>query len=629
MKYNKFFCTLIAIASVSCTTSNADDNPNPRPGKDQGEEKPVTSDITSIYDLNQNKGYLNSHAATWQNSVLEMDYSSIVTLEQPKITPAYPMYPRIKKLANGSYLLIYQQNLSAHDVYYAKSMNLTSWTEGGSPLFEKTDMNQYESSVKDRVLFSSADAIVLSNGDILAFASFRLNKGYRLNNLNNGIMMRRSSDNGASWSEPQIIYRGTTWEPSALQLASGEVHVYFTSSDPILGDSGTALLRSTDNGKSWTSVGKIIRQRAGTAMDGSGQTIFTDQMPVAIQLNGKDRIAVALESRFGRTGTSADQYNLTMAYSSDNWASGGLTGDAEGPADRKSSIFTDEAAPYLRQFRSGETMLSCNAGKTFYIRMGNALADKFGTPMPSFEKGCWGSLEIIDNHTVVGVFPTSWSETSNGEQISRSRINIAKFVLNHRINAAVLTPETDGSSKDWKDVDDALFIGSAGKTGTTFRFAYDNDNVYGMIERKDASLTSSDECTVMLQSGNSTGTPVSLKFSFKDGKIVCSDANVKVASCILGTLDDTTEDDGLTIEFSIPKSFLGIVSDKLLFNAVVKDDISGEDTFFGLTANNYQKWIPIELKPAAEPAPVPDPGQGEFNSDGPKWSEGDEVNPWN
>lgn len=112
-----------------------------------------------------------------------------------------------------------------------------------------------------------------------------------------------------------------------------------------------------------------------------------------------------------------------------------------------------------------------------------------------------------------------------------------------------------------------------------------------MIERKDASLTSSDECTVMLQSGNGTGTPVSLKFSFKDGKIVCSDANVKVASCILGTLDDTTEDDGLTIEFSIPKSFLGIVSDKLLFNAVVKDDISGEDTFFGLTANNYQKWF--------------------------------------
>ena len=94
------------------------------------------------------------------------------------------------------------------------------------------------------MLFSSADAIVLSNGDVLAFAAFRLNKGFRLNNLNNGIMMRRSSDNGRTWSEPQVIYRGTTWEPSALQLSTGEIHVYFTSSDPNTGDSGTALHHS-------------------------------------------------------------------------------------------------------------------------------------------------------------------------------------------------------------------------------------------------------------------------------------------------------------------------------------------------------------------------------------------------
>ena len=629
MRQYKFLLALLSAAVVSCSVSSADDNPNPRPGKDKDDDNPVTSDITSIYDLNQDKGYLNSHASSWQSSVLEMDYSSIVTLEQPKITPEYPMYPRIKRLADGSYILIYQQNLSAHDVYYARSNNLTSWTEDGTQLFAKTDMNQYESQVADRVLFSSADAIVLANGDVLAFASFRLNKGYKLNNLNNGIMMRRSSDNGRTWTEPQVIYRGTTWEPSALQLSNGEVHVYFTSADPNKGDSGTALLRSTDNGKTWTSVGKVIRQKAGTATDGSGETIFTDQMPVAIQLNGKDRIAVALESRFGRTGTSEDKYHLSMAYSSDNWAAGALTGEAEGPADRKSNIFLNEAAPYLRQFRSGETLLSCNASKVFYIRVGNALADKFGSPMPSFEKGCWGSLEIIDDHTVVGVFPTSWTETVNGQQVSRARINIAKFVLNHRINAAAVTPEIDGSSKDWQDVDDALFIGSAGDTRTVFRFAYDNDNLYGMIERRDAALTSSDGCTLMLQSGNGTGTPVKLDFSFSSGKVVCSDANVKVASCLLGTLDDETEDDGLTIEFSISKSFLNIVADKLLFNATVKDETSGEDTFFGLTATNWQKWIPVELKPASEPAPVPDPGQGEFDSDGPKWSEGDEMNPWN
>lgn len=623
----RFICVLMFAAAVSCTATSADDNPNPRPGSGKDDEKPVTSEITSIYDLNQDKGYLNSHAASWQSSVLEMDYSSIVTLEKPKVTPDYPLYPRIKKLADGSYILIYQQNNAAHDVYFARSVNLTSWTEAPSQLFAKTDMNQYESQVKDRVLFSSADAIVLSNGDVLAFAAFRLNKGFRLNNLNNGIMMRRSSDNGRTWSEPQVIYRGTTWEPSALQLSTGEIHVYFTSSDPNTGDSGTALLRSNDNGKTWTSVGKIIRQKAGVATDGSGKTIFTDQMPVAIQLNGKDRIAVAFESRFGRTGTSEDKYHLSMAYSSDNWASGALTGEDEGPADRKSNLYLNEAAPYLRQFRSGETLLSSGISKVFNIRVGNALADKFGSPMPTFEKGFWGSLEIIDDHTVVGVFPTCWSETVDGQQVSRSRINIAKFVLNHRINAAAFTPTVDGSSTDWKDVDDALFIGSVSKTGTVFRFSYDNDNFYGMIERKDASVTSKDGCTVMLQSGNGSGVPVTLDFSFNSGKIVCSDANVKVAGCILGTLDTESEDDGLTIEFSIPRSFLNVVNDKILFNAVVKDD-AGEDTFFGLTTKNYAKWIPIELKPASEPAPVPDPGQGEFNSDGPKWNEGEETDPW-
>lgn len=61
-------------------------------------------------------------------------------------------------------------------------------------------------------------------------------------------MMRRSSDNGRTWSTAQIIYQGTTWEPYALQLRSGEIQVYFTDSEPLTADSGTAMLRSMDNG---------------------------------------------------------------------------------------------------------------------------------------------------------------------------------------------------------------------------------------------------------------------------------------------------------------------------------------------------------------------------------------------
>ncbi|MDR1938728.1 MAG: glycoside hydrolase [Tannerellaceae bacterium] len=313
-------------------------------------------------------------------------------------------------------------------------------------------MKQYNSNVDDRVLYSSADAIVLDNGDILAFASFRLNKGYLLNNLNNGIMMRRSSDHGNTWSDTTVIYRGTTREPSALQLSSKEIHVYFTSADPNKGDSGTALLRSTDSGKTWIHVGKVVRQYAGVAEDGSGQAIFTDQMPVAIQLNNSERIAVAFESRFGRTGTSEDKYHLGLAYSNDNWAPGGLTGEDEGPADKQSNIFMNEAAPYLRQFRSGETILSSGISKMFNVRIGDSKAQQFGEPLQIFpDKGSWGSIEIINDHIFAGVFPSSYSTVVDGTTTNYARIQLAKFVLNHRINATKFTPKIVGSNKDLND----------------------------------------------------------------------------------------------------------------------------------------------------------------------------------
>lgn len=151
------------------------------------------------------------------------------------------LYPRIKKLGDGTYLLLYQQGPQAWNVYYALSTNLITWQNASSPLFQ-SESAQQTSGASDTRCFSSCDAVVLANKDILAFASFRLNQGYRVDPQSNGIMMRRSSDNGRTWSTAQIIYQGTTWEPYALQLRSGEIQVYFTDSEPLTADSGTAML---------------------------------------------------------------------------------------------------------------------------------------------------------------------------------------------------------------------------------------------------------------------------------------------------------------------------------------------------------------------------------------------------
>lgn len=632
MKYsrliNRIFFSGLLLAWVACAKPSADEHPNPKPGTNTDPE-PVDTEITSIQELNADEGFLNSHANEWQNSLLEMNYRSFITLESPLLSAVNARYPRIKKLKDGSYLLIYQQGLTAHDVYYARSNNLTSWQNAEEQLFAKTDMNQYESTVSDRVLFSSADAIVLDNGDILAFASFRLNKGYRLNPLNNGIMMRRSTDNGRTWSPTEVIYRGTTWEPSALQLSSREVHLYFTDADPLTGNSGTSLLRSTDRGATWTAVGKIIRQKAGVATDGSGQTIFTDQMPVAIQLNGSERIAVAFESRFGRTGTSEDRYHLGLAYTSDNWAAGPPAGDEDGPAERQNNLFLDEAAPYLRQFRSGETLLSCNINNMFNMRLGDSKAWEFGQPMQAFPgRGSWGAVELIDNHTLVGVFPEAFTQTIDGTQTDCARIQLAKFVLNHRINASEFTPEIIGSSKGWTHVQDALFIGSVSEAQAVFRFAYDAENLYCLAERLDKNLSGADGLELMIQSGNATGDPLIVKITpdAASGTLVCGNQDLQMGATVLGTFDETENDRGYVLVVAIPHSILNTAMDRILFNAVLHD-AAGDDTFSGLTSSNYEKWLPVELKAPSEPQPEPEPGDND-NGQGPQWNNGEEINPW-
>ena len=64
--------------------------------------------------------------------------------------------------------------------------------------------------------------------------------------------MRRSTDNGVTWSEPVSVYQGVNWEPYLLELSSGEIHCYFTDSSRtgIEGkDTGTAMVISRDGGQ--------------------------------------------------------------------------------------------------------------------------------------------------------------------------------------------------------------------------------------------------------------------------------------------------------------------------------------------------------------------------------------------
>lgn len=78
---------------------------------------------------------------------------------------------------------------------------------------------------------------------------------------------------------------------------------------------------------------------------------------------------------------------------------------------------------------------------------------------------------------------------------------------------------------------DALFIGSVSQAQAVFRFAYDDDNLYCLVERLDNGLAAADGIDLMIQSGNATGDPLILKITpdAAKGTLVCDNTAVTCA----------------------------------------------------------------------------------------------------
>lgn len=244
------------------------------------------------------------------------------------------------------------------------------------------------------------------------------------------------------------------------------------------------------------------------------------------------------------------------------------------------------------------------------MRIGDT-AWTFGEPMQGFPgKGSWGSIEIIDDHTLAGVFPGGGFHADyRRTETASARIQLAKFVLNHRINATQFTPPSSAAAPGWKDVQDALFIGSVSQAQAVFRFAYDDDNL--LLPRGAARQRArrGGRHRPDVPDGNATGDPLILKITPMRPR-ARSHATFMAVTCaatVLGTFDRRTTT-GATWSNSPSARADQRGRRPHTFNAVLHD-AAGDDTFTGLAAGNYDKWLPVELKLPAEP--VTEPGNRE------------------
>ncbi len=93
--------------------------------------------------------------------------------------------------------------------------------------------------------------------------------------------------------------------------------------------------------------------------------------------------------------------------------------------------------PYLGQLPSGETVLSYESSSKYTLKIGDATARNFGSAYQPFSGGYWGSLCMIDSHTLVGT----------NIKAKEGPVQMAQFVLNHRIDAVKRKVTIDGNNK--------------------------------------------------------------------------------------------------------------------------------------------------------------------------------------
>ena len=601
--------TVCACANEAETTQDAQQNEDSTTAEDTTANQPESSDvyIHAFSELNTKQNSPDSHKDSWNLSYLEESNRDNSTFEGIKSLNVKGYYPRVKKLNDGRYMLIMHNEQYGGKVYVSFAPDITKFT---APV-------EIFGSVKldgETKYYMTPDAVQMPNGRIIAVCSYRSSSAYETEIGKNGIVIRYTDDGGKTWSDQQTVYMGTNWEPCLLAVSDNEVKLMFTSTAETIEKYGfsnrygvVGMLTSLDNGATWTPnvtespwAAQVIAQHY--LGEQNGMLKMTDQMPVAVTLNnGTTVLAVEEQENVGSGDNITKKFSLGFAYSQNAFSDVSLGFGEAGPADAIHKAFSG-AGPYIRQFISGETVLTYHWSGKFNYRLGDSNAKTWGSETTIFDNvGHWGSVEIDGSHSCV---MTIGKDTYG--------LYLTRLYLNHTINASNLTPTIDGNGVDWTD-DEAWFVGSDSQAQCSVRFAHDNEKIYVLAERLDTYVEDGDSITVILDDKTSGGF-YSIKIG-TDGSVnatrydantkrhtnVDISANVTASVSINGTIsNESDKDTGILYEIAIDKSITDTSNGKIFATISMqnKDKKSGKlatDLIDGVDVANKNTWIPVTL----------------------------------
>ena len=113
------------------------------------------------------------------------------------------------------------------------------------------------------------DLIQLKDGTIIVAYNPRPNTPYT-EDRHFGMRCKRSTDNGTTWSNEIFVYDASyiwddgCWEPSLIELPSGELQLYYSDEGPYTNsnEQNMSVCRSFDGGLTWSKP-DIVSYRAG------------------------------------------------------------------------------------------------------------------------------------------------------------------------------------------------------------------------------------------------------------------------------------------------------------------------------------------------------------------------------
>lgn len=400
------------------------------------------------------------------------DYSTLQQLS------AKGGYPRSIRLQDGAVMAVYED----YETGYAMRRSVDVGVTWQPPVTVFRNHHVTNDQGSTQVNMANPEIIQLANGDLLAACNYRPQTP-EITPFS--IAVCRSTDNGATWSNPQVIYEAKPrfsdgcWEPSFLQLPNGDVQVYFANEGPYThsDEQEISVLTSHDNGQSWGEF-KTVCFRAGSR----------DGMPVSKVVD--DEIVCVIEDcGFTTFKPYTVRTKLAASWASPVWAD---SPDRCMALGEPVEDWVYMGAPYLEVLSTGETLLSYqvdyirhDGDRLPYSVMEVAIGDKKARnfirrtcpiPLPSGKHAVWPSVVAWDANTVVALASSNY----------QGSIDAPTLIKGHVMRD--ITVNSIGTAE-------SIFIGHSGKPNLRAGVRKDKTNLYVTCKVQDEELYSAGKGT--------------------------------------------------------------------------------------------------------------------------------------